>query len=379
METGDIPFIFLLHPCIVWHHFNLGSIVVRVAIIGMPSSGKSTVFQALSGKKPEQGSDPSIAGVQVPDDRVDVLSQMYKPKKTIKAVVEFVDLPGGAGMTKKSGELGASFLHSVRPAQALLHVIDGFSLPEAADEFVSEAIAEVDAELALADLSQCEKRLERLRKEGSHKSGPAQREFELLEKAQKLLGEGTALRGYDDIVNADELKSFSFLTAKPIVTLVNIAEGQEAFSVDRLADDLSAARQNDSAKVLSLCAGLEAEIAELSPEEAREFLADYGISEPARELVIRTCYDLLGLMSFFTVGPDEVRAWTVAKGSTAVEGAGAVHSDIARGFIRAEVIDYETVVEMGGFDEAKKKGKLRLEGKDYQLVDGDVVNYRFNV
>ncbi len=352
---------------------------MRVAIIGMPTSGKSTVFQALSGKKAEQGSEPTIAGVLVPDERVDKLSEMYKPKKTIKAVVEFVDLPGGSGMSKKSGELGAGFLHSVRPAQALLHVIDGFSLPEAADELIAEAISEVDSELALADLSQCEKRLERIRKEGGPKAGPAQRERELLEKAVELLGEGRALRGHEEIVEAEELKSFSFLTAKPIVTLVNIAEGQEPFPADRLAQDLLAARQNDSAKVLSLCAGLEAEIAELSPEEAREFLSDYGISEPARELVIRTCYDLLGLMSFFTVGPDEVRAWTVHRGATAVQGAGAVHSDIARGFIRAEVVDYDTVVEMGGFDEAKKKGKLRLEGKEYQLVDGDVVNYRFNV
>jgi GTP-binding protein YchF len=351
---------------------------MRVAVIGLPTSGKSSIFQALTGQPAEQGQEPSVFSVAVPDERVDRLSAMYKPKKTIRAAIEFVDLGAAAGMRKDAGELGQAFINAVRQANALLHVIDAFSVPELAAEAAIDAIESVDAELALADLSQAEKRIERIRKEGA-KTGPAQRELQLLEEAVEMLGQGLALRTRPELAGVDEFRSFAFLTAKPIITVLNTSEDDPGWVLPELPENLRAARVGELGVVLSLSAGLEAELAELDPAEARAFLADFGIEEPARERVIQTCNDLLGLMNFFTVGEDEVRAWTVRRASTAVEGAAAVHSDIARGFIRAEVVDYQTVIDAGGFDEAKKAGKMRLEGKGYQIVDGDVISYRFNV
>ncbi len=352
---------------------------MRVAIIGLPSAGKTTIYQALTGQQPNPGGDPSVAAVAVPDERVDRLSGLYEPKKTTHATVEFIDLPGGAGLRTGGSELGQGFLNAIRPANALLHVVDAFSLPEAADETVAEAIEAVDAELAIADLDQVERRLERLAKEGGGKSGPAQREHELLEQAAERLGRGLALRHDAELAGAEELRSFSFLTAKPLVTVVNTDEDHPDWRPDGLKAEVRDARQGPRACFVSLAGSLESEIAELEPAEARAFLADYGIDAPARERVIQTCYELLGLQSFFTVGPDEVRAWTVRRGASAQEGAAAIHSDIARGFIRAEVVDYDTVVALGSFEEAKKKGKMRLEGKAYTLAEGDVVSYRFNV
>jgi GTP-binding protein YchF len=352
---------------------------VRVAIIGLPSAGKTTVYQALTGRPPASGGDPSVAAVAVPDERVDRLSGLYSPKKTTHATVEFVDLPGSAGLRTSGSELGQGFLNAIRPAHALLHVVDAFSLPEVADESVAEAIEAVDAELAIADLDQVERRLDRLNREGGGRSGPAQRERELLEQAAERLGRGWALRHDAELAGAEELRSFSFLTAKPLITVVNTDEGHPDWSPEGLAEAVSESRRGPRACFVSLAGSLEAEIAELEADEARDFLADYGIEAPARERVIQTCYDLLGLQSFFTVGPDEVRAWTVRRGASAQEGAGVIHSDIARGFIRAEVVDYDTVVALGSFEEAKKKGKMRLEGKAYPLAEGDVVSYRFNV
>jgi GTP-binding protein YchF len=351
---------------------------VRVALIGLPSAGKTTVYQALTGSRPASASEPGISAVPVPDERVDRLAAIYNPRKVIRASVEFVDLAGSAGMRRESGELGQAFLNAVRPAHALLHVVDAFSVLELADEAMAEAIGQVDAELALADLGQCEKRIARLRKEGA-KAPAAQRELALLEQVAGLLGQGVALRNQPELATSEDLRSFAFLTAKPMITVINTTEQRLEVPTDGLPADLLAARSGPAGRLVILCASLEAEIAELDEDEARGFLADYGIVERARDRVIRVCYDLLGLMSFFTVGEDEVRAWTVRKGAPAVEGAAAVHSDIARGFIRAEVVDYQTVIDTGSFEEAKRAGKMRLEGKSYAIQDGDVISYRFSV
>lgn len=349
---------------------------MRITIIGLPTSGKSTVFRALTGADPGQGEGATTRAVAVPDVRVDTLSSLYSPKKTTYASVEYVDLGGGARLKGEAGELGAAFLTAVRPAAALVHVIDGFSLPP--DETVAEAVDAVDTELVLSDLAVAEKRLERLRKQAA-KSGPDVEEARLLELVIPVLGEGRPLRTVPELARADALRNFAFLSAKPVITVVNIAEDSIGWSPAGLPESVKAAREGEWGLVVPLCAQLEAEIAALVPEEARAFLLDFGIEAPARELVIRLSYDLLGLQSFYTVGEDEVRAWTIRRGAPAQEAAGAIHTDIARGFIRAEVVDYDTVLAVGSFDDARKRGKVRLEGKAYEMKDGDIVNFRFAV
>jgi GTP-binding protein YchF len=348
---------------------------MRIAIIGFPGCGKTTVFQALSGTEPK-AQEMSIATVRVPDERVDRLSELYQPKKTIHASVEFVDLQSGAGLQREQ-DLGQGFQTAIRQAHALLHVIDAFSVPELADDAVREAVETVDTELTLADMVQCEKRIERLRKEGA-KTGPTQQELTLLTEVNDWLAAGKTLRTHAELASHKNLASFAFLSAKPVITVVNTIEEQPNWAANRLPEALYAQREGAWGHFIPLCAKLEAEIAELSTAEAREFLVDYGIDAPARERVIQSGYELLGLISFFTVGADEVRAWTIRRNTGAREAAGAVHTDISRGFIRAEVCDTPSVLKCGSFEEAKKNHQVRLEGRDYIVLDGDVISYRHN-
>jgi hypothetical protein len=350
---------------------------MRIAILGLPTTGKSTVFRALTGQ-PGAGADEAVASVRVPDERIDRLSRLYKPRKTIYAQVEFLDLGAAAGLRKESSELGQRFLNAVRPAAALMHVLDAFSVPEVALEAASEAIRVVDTELGLADLAQTEKRLERLRKEGA-RTGPGKQELELLERVHAHLGQGRCLRDEPELAQAEALRSFAFLTAKPILTVLNTAEGDGLKLLEALPLDVRAAREGPAGRLMALSAQLEAEIAALKPEDAAAFLKDFGLEQPARERVLREGYELLGLQSFFTVGEDEVRAWRVRREAPALEAAHAIHSDMARGFIKAEVVPWQTVLELGGFEEARRAGKLRLEGKDYAVQDGEVISFRFNV
>ncbi len=355
---------------------------MRICIIGLPSSGKTTVFRALTGLAADEvvpdAQGQVIRAVPVPDPRVDLLSGLYHPKKTTYAQIEYVDLGGAAGIKAGAGELGARFLTAVRPAAMLVHVIDAFSGTAAIDAAVAEAVDTVDTELTLADLQVAEKRLVRLRKEAA-KSGPAVEEQRLLEELLPLLESGRPLRLRPDIAGAPLLRGFTFLSAKPILTLVNTAEDQTAWTPAALPAAVVEARAGASGQFIALSAPIEADIAGLPPDEAAAFLADYGIASPVRSRVLQLSYDLLGLMSFFTVGEDEVRAWTIPKGATAQEAAGVIHTDIARGFIRAEVVDYESTKAAGGFEAAKKRGKQRLEGKTYVMADGDCVNFRFNL
>ncbi len=351
---------------------------MRICIIGLPSSGKSTVFRALTGTSPSLPAAATGVSVRVPDPRVDALAKLYNPRKTTYASVEYVDLGGAAGMRKEAGELGQKFLSAARQADALVHVIDAFSLPEVALDSVTEAISVVDTELITADLDQCERRLSRIKKEGA-KTGPVIQEAKLLEEANAWLAAGKPLRLRPEITEEETLRSFSFLSGKPIISLVNTSEDNPGWAPQGLSAELSGNREGAWGSLISLCAKLEAEIAELSPEEAKGFLADYGIEQPARERVIRASYGLLGLISFFTTGEDEVRAWTIRKNTIAQEAARAIHSDIARGFIRAEVCDYDATIEAGSFEAAKKHNRVRLEGKEYLVKDGDIISYRFSV
>ena len=350
---------------------------MRLPIIGLPRCGKTTVFCSLTGIEPAEinGRGAVPRSVPVPDQRVDRLSAIYHPRKTTYASVEYVDLGPEAGLTRESQELGPKFLDAVRRTVALIHVVDAFVCPGDAG-VMAEAIEVVDAELALADLDVTERRIERLHKEVKDISGPVAEELRCLEEIRGMLGAGRPIRLVPELANAPNLGTFSFLTAKPILTVLNTPEEQPDFDPLELPESTRAVRSGTGGAFIPICAQIESEIAALPPDEARAFLDDYGITAPARERVIRASYELLGLMSFFTVGEDEVRAWTVRQGASALDAAERIHKDLARGFIAAEVLDYDSVVSLGSFEEARKKGLVRLEGKGYAVQDGDLLSIR---
>jgi ribosome-binding ATPase len=350
---------------------------MQIGIIGFKYTGKSTLFNAITGAgipTGQGGIDPHLAVARIPDPRLDTLSKMFNPKRTIHASVEWVDVPGfepSAG-AQSPGD-GRRFLEHARRVDALAFVVrcfeDGQSDPDPIDE-----IDTLGLELVLADLQIIESRIERLEKDMSRK-GKVEFPLEppLMEKFRAELAEGKPLRGLD--LNADELKlssGFSLLTLKPMFIVMN---GDE----DGVADALMAEARESGAEVVDLCAKVEEELSELPEEERLEFLADLGIEEPAAHRLIRSAYRSLGLQSFFTVGEDECRAWTVKENAFAPEAAGVIHSDLQRGFIRAETCTYDDLVEEGGLAQVKKANKMRLEGKSYQVKDGDVLNIRFNV
>jgi ribosome-binding ATPase len=362
---------------------------VQVTIVGLPGSGKTTVFNALTGGHAETGAfsgsraAPNVAVVKVPDDRVDRLAELFKPKKTTYADVTYVDVAIPAGATRE-GTVSADVLALVRNADALLHVTRAFDDPALgvpADPW--RDVDELDLEFTVADLSVVEKRLEKLTTQGRHGSqadrDAAQREEELLRRLEPHLSEGRPLRPFG--MTDDEellLRGYRFLTQKPALVVLNIDEAglpeaapMEASGRERYDQPLT--------DVAALAGKIEAELAELSEEDARPFMDDLGIAEPSRGRIIRLTYDLLGLFSFFTAGEDECRAWTLRRGATAVDAAGAIHSDLARGFIRAEVIGVDDLIGAGSLAEARKRGTLRQEGKAYQVQDNDVLQILFNV
>ncbi len=353
---------------------------MRTCIIGLPGSGKTTIFTALAGQTDVRSREEQLRrAVAVPDERVTTLSQLYHPKKTTFAAIEFVDLLGTAGMGRETQELGAKFLNEVRPASVLLHVIDAFSCKtEDRDKNVTEAVDTIETELVFSDMQVCERKLERMKKEGA-KVGASAEEMRLVAEAAAKLSQGYPLRVVPELADERALKVYTFLSAKPIITIVNTPEDTPVWTPEKLPEKIRGYRHGAWGSWIALCGKLEAEIAGLAPEEAKSFLAGYGIDKAARERVIQATYELLGLMSFFTVGEDEVRAWTLRAGQPAEEAGGVIHSDIQRGFIRAEVVDYADAIAHGGFEEAKKAGKMHLEGKQYVMKDGDIVNFRFNV
>lgn len=356
---------------------------MRLGIIGLPQSGKTTIFNAFTrGDQPVTTSGGKIevhtAVVNVPDHRLDSLSVLYKPKKTIYAKVTYADvagLDGSAGKTVISGVL----LNQLAQMDGFLHVVrffedDSVAHPSGSVNPARDIVA-MDAELLLNDLIVVERKLERLaeerRKGGGRDKATIEREISLFERLYAALVQEIPLR--DLLLNEDEeklLSGFGLLTNKPILIVLNISEGQAGSPTDYPH------RRSDQ---VALQGKLEMEIGQLPPEEATLFMSEYNIEEPGRNRVIRLSYDLLGLHSFFTVGPDEVRAWTVSKGTTAIEAAGGIHTDLQRGFIRAEVIAWDELLELGGLPEARSRGRLRLEGKEYVLKDGEIMHVRFNV
>jgi ribosome-binding ATPase len=362
---------------------------MQVTIVGLPGSGKTTVFNALTGGHAETGgfsggrAAPNVSVVKVPDDRVDRLSALFKPKKTTYADVTYVDVAIPAGAARE-GTVNPDVLAQVRNADALLHVARAFEDPAAASSADPwRDVDELDLELTVADLVVIEKRLEKLRTQGRHGSQAereaAQREEELLTRLEPHLSDGHPLRAFG-LTDDEELllRGYRFLTQKPVLVVLNIDEGRlpQARELETAGRDRYAQPGSD---VAALAGKIEAEIGELGDDDARLFMDDLGIAEPSRGRVIRLTYALLGLFSFYTAGEDECRAWTLRTGSTAVDAAGAIHSDLARGFIRAQVIGVDELIAAGSMAEARKRGTLRQEGKAYEVRDGEVLEILFNV
>jgi GTP-binding protein YchF len=354
---------------------------MRLGIIGLPQSGKTTVFNALTrGHQPITTSggrfEVHTGVVDVPDPRVDRLSALFKPKKTIYAKVTYADI---AGLEGSRSAISGQLLNLLTQMDGLLHVVRCFedaSVPHPSGSVNPlRDIATMDAELLLNDMIAVERKLERLAEE--HKKGGGrerpvvEREIALFERFKDALSHETPLREIE--LSAEEEKTlagFGFLTRKPMLVLLNLHEGQDLPPVEY---------DHPHCDQASLQGKLEMEIVQLDQVDAEAFMEEYGITELGLERVIRLSYDLLGLISFFTVGADEVRAWTIRRGASAYEAAGEIHTDLQKGFIRAEVIPHDELLALGGMNEARAKGRLRLEGKEYVVQDGEIVHIRFNV
>jgi GTP-binding protein YchF len=355
---------------------------MKLGIIGLPQSGKTTLFNALTRAMQPTGVTGKIevhtAVVDVPDPRVDKLSAMFNPKKTIYTKVTYVDIAGLDGSASKGGISGA-LLNQLTQLDGFIEVVRVFEdenvihINETVDPI--RDVHAMDSEFLLNDLISVERKLERLNEEVKRPLGRdkevVERELVLFNRFHETLSKDIPLRDIEISDYEDKLLSgFGFLSRKPLLIVMNTAEGQSAPELEYT---------HKHSKVVSLQGKLEMDIAQLSAEEAEIFLAEYGIEEPSLSRMIKLSYDLLGLQSFFTVGPDECRAWTVRRGAPAPEAAGEIHSDLQKGFIRAEVVSYEDLMTLGGMNEAKAKGRLRLEGKEYIVQDGDILNIRFNL
>ena len=355
---------------------------MRLGIIGLPQSGKTTIFNALT-----RGTQPVGVGigrmeihtavVDVPDERVELLTEMFHPRKTIYAKVNYSDI-AGLGSASDKGEVSGQLLNQLAQMDGYIHVVRCFE--DAAVAHVRESIDPqrdirlMDEELMLNDQIMVERKREKLTEE--HKKGAGrdkaviEREMVLFEKLDQCLADGKPLRDLE-LSDDDEkiMSGFGFLSRKPIMLLLNLGDAQAAPAISF---------EHQRSSIANLQGKLEMDIVQLPEEDAQMFMAEYGIEELGLSRVISDSYDLLGLQSFFTVGEDEVRAWTVKRGATAPEAAGEIHTDMLKGFIRAEVIAYQDLIDLGSMAEARTKGKLRLEGKTYIVQDGDILNIRFN-
>jgi GTP-binding protein YchF len=360
--------------------------MLRAALIGFPSSGKTTLFQLMTSARdaPRGKGDVNIGISKVPDARLDRLTAMYNPRKRVPATVEFTDIVAAARTSAQALVDVAGY----KNADALVHVVRAFrdaSVPHPSGSIDPARDAQaMEDELILADLGVAERRLERIDKDlKKGRSAELEKERDLVHRCQKALEEGRPLRSLE--LTGDDLKrlsGFQFLSAKPLLLVINLDEADLAevgSTIETAAEKtgLTAFLAHAATRAVALCTKIELEISQLEGDDAKAFLADLGLNESGLDRVIRTSYDLLGYMSFFTVGEDECRAWSIRRGTSAQLAAGEIHTDIQRGFIRAEVVAYDALIARGTMAACREHGEVRLEGKEHVVQDGDIINFRF--